>query len=99
MAVWSGESDDTIWGEPRFNVLFRALHDNIHGHFNAGFDLEGEIETSRLQGVLCDEINAPFLKAVLHIETHEQAAIFTETGEFPPQTYTADRVRELGLTR
>lgn len=97
MAVWAGESHNTIWGEPRFNILFRALHDCIHAAFGADFTEEGEYETSRLQGVLCDEINAPFLKAVLDIETAGQVDYLKAHGEFPPQTFTADEMRRRGI--
>jgi hypothetical protein len=54
LVVYSGGSDDTIYGDPRVNWAFRAWHDQLHLDLNAPFTLEGErlvgLEQARLIG-------------------------------------------------
>lgn len=43
--IWTGASDNTIFGDPIVNAKFRALHDLAHLATNNSFTLEGETET------------------------------------------------------
>ena len=42
LVVYSGGSDNTIYGDPRVNWAFRAWHDKLHLDLNAPFTLQGE---------------------------------------------------------
>ena len=42
----------TIWSQPEYNLIWRALHDSIHVAFATEFNLRGELETARRQCAL-----------------------------------------------
>ena len=90
MPIWEGASENTIWGRPDYNIMFRALHDTIHMRYECDFSLEGELKASRIQGEICDILNLPVLKIIMHIETAGQALYYDEHGKFPPQSFTLD---------
>lgn len=95
MPIWSGASHETIWGEPRFNHLFRAFHDSIHLFYNCEFTLDGELKASSIQTELCLKYGFIELAVIMHIETGSQALHFDGDGDFPPQTFTQDRLNEI----
>ena len=95
MPIWSGASHDTIWGEPRFNHLFRAFHDSIHMLYDCPFTIDGELKASSIQTELCLKYGFVDLAIIMHIETASQALHFDGDGEFPPQTFTQDRLNEI----
>lgn len=45
ISVREGNSDRTIFSEPRFNQAFRAWHDWTHLHYRYDFSAEGERKT------------------------------------------------------
>lgn len=65
--IWTGASDNTIFGEQRINHYFRAWHDYIHLTNNLGYDSVGE-------SIVCDiqteqlPTNWLFERELLHIE-------------------------------
>lgn len=94
MPIWGGKSHSTVWGQPHYNILFRALHDTIHLKYNCEFTLEGELKASRIQGEICDILGLDTLKRIMHIETAEQALYLDKHRVFPPQTFTYDMFKE-----
>lgn len=47
--VWSGESDNTIYGDKDVNFAFRAWHDAIHIEHQFEFTLSGEAAVCNIQ--------------------------------------------------
>jgi len=47
--VWSGASENTIFGCPEFNWAFRAWHDAVHIRYDLPFTPEGEREVAAIQ--------------------------------------------------
>lgn len=47
--VWSGASDQTIFGDPEINYAFRAWHDSRHITENLDFSLDSEIKVCLAQ--------------------------------------------------
>lgn len=93
--VWSGGSENTIFGTPEVNYAFRAWHDSVHLELNVGFDLEGEtvvaIEMSK---------NLPEdVARLIWIEVVEQAKYYFETGNFPVNQveFTLNKLKQLEL--
>ena len=54
LIVWSGASEDTIYGSAAVNHMFRAWHDSLHLKLGADFSLAGEtivgLEQARILG-------------------------------------------------
>lgn len=46
ICVWSGDSEQTIFGDPEHNWAFRAWHDYVHYTGKHDFSLEGERDTA-----------------------------------------------------
>ena len=92
LPIWSGASEGTIWGEPRFNWLFRAWHDSIHVRYGCDFTLEGELKASRIQAQLARDMGLNELAQIMVWETAGQAVYYDRTGQFPPQSFTLNGV-------
>jgi hypothetical protein len=78
LVIWSGASENTIFGDARVNWAFRALHDALHLKTGIGFSPEAEIELGRIQanqytGLLAD---------LVYIEVSGQAQYYLQTGRF-----------------
>ena len=78
LKVWSGQSDNTIWNDPKVNWAFRALHDQLHLDTGIGFSPDQEMYIGRLQASQYDGM----LADLVYIETTEQAKYFKENGVF-----------------
>lgn len=79
MVVWSGASDNTIWGSPESNHMFRAWHDSIHLAYGLDFSKSGELAVaelsrSKLGGVIGN---------VVYAEVAGQVEYFERFGDFP----------------
>lgn len=79
LIVYSGSSDQTIYGSESVNHAFRAWHDSLHISLNAPFTLDGEtvvaMEQARLLGGMYGDI--------LIAEVIGQAEYFQTHGTFP----------------
>jgi len=40
--IWTGESENTIFGKEKINHYFRAWHDYIHLNYNLGYSITDE---------------------------------------------------------
>ncbi|PTT72590.1 MULTISPECIES: hypothetical protein [unclassified Chryseobacterium] len=47
--IWTGSSENTIFGSERINHFYRAWHDHTHIIFGSGFTLAGETITAEIQ--------------------------------------------------
>lgn len=47
--IWTGASENSIFGNEVVNILYRCFHDYVHITSNAGFDLAGETLTASIQ--------------------------------------------------
>lgn len=80
LVVWSGASDQTIYGDPMVNWAMRAWHDSIHLKLNAGFDSLGEKRVGLEQARL---IGGDRLGIVLVAEVIGQVEYLDRFGSFP----------------
>lgn len=80
LVVWSGASDNTIYGDRAINWAFRAWHDSLHLKLNAPFTLDGEklvaLEQIRL-------IDSSELSQIIWAEVVGQVEYFNKYGNFP----------------
>ena len=87
ITVWSGASDNTIFGNERVNHAFRAWHDSAHLRGGYDFSLRGEILAAKrqcldlVQSYLPCAARGEAIIAIL-IEVIGQAAHYAKTGEF-----------------
>ena len=93
IAINVDNCDNTIFGAPDVNYLFRAWHDYCHIQVNGGFDRAGELAAMRL---MCEHIDAhPGLsdalkatcKELVRIEVEGQVDYFLATGQFPENQF------------
>lgn len=78
LVVWSGASENTIWGSERANWAFRALHDQLHLKTGLGFSPAEEIEMGRIQAAKFEGLMAD----LVYIEVAGQAEYYLKTGQF-----------------
>ncbi|MET3537673.1 hypothetical protein [Chryseobacterium limigenitum] len=50
--IWTGSSDNSMFGNEAVNVLYRCFHDYVHITQKAGFDFAGESFTALVQASL-----------------------------------------------
>lgn len=82
LIVWSGASFETIFGNERSNILFRAWHDYYHIVNQFSFDLEGESMTAyrQIADLPSDWL---FEKQLVLCEVIGQGLYNIKFGEFP----------------
>jgi hypothetical protein len=80
LVIWSGGSDNTVWGSADNNYKFRAIHDLIHVKHGLDFTLSGELTVARIQAEL---FQSDQLGRLVIAEVQGQAEHYFETGEFP----------------
>lgn len=86
--VWSGASENTIFGDREVNYAFRAWHDANHLRFALPFTLMGEmlvadIQKGQVRKRYGDGRYTDFYNALIEMEVVGQAKAFHETGAFP----------------
>lgn len=79
LIIWSGESDNTIYQDPKVNHAFRAIHDAMHLKTGLGFTPEEEIEMGRIQAA---QIDSDFIAKLFYIEIAGQAEYYLKHGKF-----------------
>ncbi len=88
MAVWSGGSDDTIFGDKEVNYMMRAWHDFCHLAGNHEFTLDGEIAAARMQCGQIEQAYGPsaqtaYWQRLITAEVVGQALYYDRHGRFP----------------
>jgi len=94
LVIWSGESENTIFGDAKVNYAFRALHDALHLKTRIGFTPLEEIRIGRIQA---NQYTGLFADLV-YIETAGQAEHYLKTGRFVTNQieFTVSELRKLG---
>jgi len=90
LTVWGGASDNTIYGDPKVNHAFRALHDRLHLRHNIPFTLEGEVALARIQA---SQFEGDLIQRAVFLEVAGQAIYFNQHGEFPKDQVSFIRER------
>lgn len=85
--VWSGASDNTIFGDEEVNWAFRAWHDWVHLTQNFPFTTAGEaaachFQIAQLKKVYGDSQETERWAAIIIAEVKEQTEYFEHTGNF-----------------
>lgn len=98
MRVWSGASDQTIFGCTETNWAFRAWHDWTHWRYQYPFTPVGEAATCAMQQshliTLYGEEASRVWRIMLDIEINGQIRYAASNGDFPSDQH-AFMVREL----
>lgn len=94
LVVWSGASDNTIFGDARVNYAFRALHDALHLKTRRDFSPDSEIELGRIQANQFSGLMAD----LIYVEVSLQAKYYKETGLFVADQVSFDlcELKKLG---
>ena len=79
--IWTGASDNTIFGNPTVNHKFRAWHDYIHITRGFGYDYLGESIVCDIQKNMLPQ-DLTFEKELVHVEIVGQAQYFMLNKEF-----------------
>ena len=80
--IWTGGTDNNIYGSAEMNYLFRFWHDYVHLAYNLGFDPMDEIKVSQIQqaqaiGCTNDDL------LLINADITGQVIYFAMFGEFP----------------
>ena len=78
LIIWSGASENTIWGSTQGNWAFRAIHDALHLKSGLGFSVDEEIELGRRQASMYSGLMAD----LVYCEIAGQALHYKTTGKF-----------------
>jgi len=105
MVVWSGASDDNIYGDAEVNYAARAWHDWAHLRHGFQFTLDGEQAAARVQMAHIRTLygNNPATRHwqwLIHCEAVEQARHVRDLGCFPARqrAFTQDMLALAGDT-
>lgn len=90
IVVWTGESDNTVFGDPQVNHAFRAWHDYVHVNFDLPFTEAGEHTVMQIQQRQVDTLGGYAFTAqekklfwdLLECEIDGQIKEFVRTGDF-----------------
>ena len=79
--IWTGFSENTIFGSAEINHMFRAWHDYTHIVHGLGFSIVDESIVSQIQ---CDQLPSDwtYQKSLVNCEIVGQAHYFYMNGEF-----------------
>jgi len=80
ITVWSGASDQTIYGDANVNFAMRAWHDALHIELGADFSLAGETRVALKQAELIGDAE---LAKILMAEVLGQVEYYHRHGQFP----------------
>lgn len=80
--IWTGASDNNIFGSSDLNILFRVWHDYTHVKYNLDFEPINEIQVCNIQmSNLPEDYN--FEKLLINSDITGQVLYFSKFGEFP----------------
>jgi hypothetical protein len=81
LVIWSGASDNTIYGDAMVNHAIRAIHDTTHLRTGLGFGHADEIELGRINALQFEKYGTIFAD-IIYTEVARQAAYHKDTGLF-----------------
>jgi len=79
--IWTGESDNTIFGDRKINHYFRAWHDYIHLNYNLGYSITEESIVCNIQRDMLPK-EWVFEKDLINAEIIGQAHYFYMNNDF-----------------
>jgi len=79
--IWTGESDNTIFGDRKINYYFRAWHDYIHLNYNLGYSITEESIVCNIQRDMLPK-EWVFEKELINAEIIGQAHYFYMNNDF-----------------
>jgi len=88
--VYTGDSDNTIWGSPEMNWLVRAHHDSIHLLYNVPFTKLGEYTAAEISSALAELMGLKELARTIRVDIAGFSAHEADTNEFAEQTLAKD---------
>jgi hypothetical protein len=83
LTVWTGASEQTIFGDPRLNWAFRALHDLEHIKHSLSFSIDHELHLARITAAQFDGRIAD----IVYAEIGGQIEYLQANGKFPQDQY------------
>lgn len=92
-------SDSSIFGDPKMNWKFRAVHDMQHYDLNLDFEPQSEFMiTYKMLGDYKRKGLSQFDIDLLQIEMNGQVAYYVETGDFPvnQREFTIGELNRMG---
>lgn len=99
LKVSSLHCDNTIFGFPMINQMFRAVHDYLHFMYNLDFSHENELMVNYYQNSIFKKLGASVWDLdLLNIETAGQIVYHKKFGDFPKnqRTFTIQQLSEMG---
>lgn len=82
IAIWSGASDNNIFGNNEINLLFRVWHDYIHITENLSFSPLDEIRVANIQSSQLPD-NMQLEKNLINADITGQVLYFLKFDSFP----------------
>jgi hypothetical protein len=79
--IWTGESENTIFGKEKINHYFRAWHDYIHLNYNLGYSITEESIVCNIQRDMLPS-DWVFEKELINAEIIGQAHYFYINNDF-----------------
>ena len=99
LKIWTGASENTIFGLPEINHKFRFIHDYYHCWNNLGFTPGDELLVNYIQQQIFRKDGlSQFDCDLLNIETAGQVLYFVQNNDFPTdqRKFSIDELRKLG---
>lgn len=95
LQIFSGGCESTIFSNPRYNYLFRLLHDVSHVRYSCDFTVQGE---KRLADIQAYAFNCEYIKALVQCEIAGQVDYFLQFGKFveDQRSFAADCLSSKG---
>lgn len=84
LPVYDGGCENTIYGAPEYNYMFRAWHDSLHLRHDLDFSVKGELRTALRHQTALMQVGAPVdVRRAFWADTAGQVQYNEITGEFP----------------
>ena len=96
--VYTGDSENSIWGSPEANWLLRAHHDSIHLKYGIPFTLIGEYIAAEVSSALAQYLRMDELALALRADIAGFSAYKAEHGVFAPQEFAKELVATITRT-
>lgn len=96
--IYTGDSENTIWGSPEANWLLRAHHDSIHLKYGIPFTPLGEYIAAEVSSALAQYLRMDELALALRADIAGFAAYQAENSVFAPQELAKELVTKITKT-
>lgn len=99
LKIWTGASENTIFGSPEINHKFRFIHDFYHCQNKLGFTHGDELLVNYIQQrEFRKDGPSGFDRQLLNIETAGQILYYIQNGDFPTdqRKFTINELQLMG---